>query len=132
MSLSITNLTKGKVASKDLPFLDIADFVLGKKYKLSLVWADHQTSQRLNKKYRQKDHATNILSFELDKNYGEIFIDPQTAKDQAKDFDRSYENFLVFLFIHGCCHLKGLDHETEAEAELMEQAEIKIRQKFGI
>ena len=127
MSLTITNLTKGKVSTRNLPFLDIANFVLGKKYELSLVWADDQTSQQLNKQYRQIDRPTNILSFELSENHGEIFINPRLAHEQASDFDRAFSNFLVFLFIHGACHLKGLDHGPEMEA-----LEEKTRKKFKI
>jgi ssRNA-specific RNase YbeY (16S rRNA maturation enzyme) len=45
----------------------------------------------------------------------------------AKDFDRSYENFIYFLFIHGCVHLKGYDHGST-----MERIEAKFRKEFGI
>jgi ssRNA-specific RNase YbeY (16S rRNA maturation enzyme) len=43
------------------------------------------------------------------------------------EFDRTYENFLVFLFIHGLVHLKGYDH-----GDKMEKVEIKFRKKFNI
>ena len=45
----------------------------------------------------------------------------------AKDFERTGATFVAFLFIHGCVHLKGLDHGSKMEA-----IEERIRQKFGI
>ena len=46
---------------------------------------------------------------------------------EAIKFDRSYENFLAFIFIHGCVHLKGYDH-----GGTMEDIEIKVRNKFKV
>ncbi len=45
----------------------------------------------------------------------------------AKEFERPYDNFLIFLFIHGCVHLKGYDHGAK-----MEKVEEKFRKKFKI
>jgi ssRNA-specific RNase YbeY (16S rRNA maturation enzyme) len=49
------------------------------------------------------------------------------TKLEAKKFDREYENFLGFLFIHGLVHLKGYDHGST-----MESIEIQFRKQFGI
>ncbi len=70
---------------------------------------------------------TNILSFPLDKKSGEIFITLSVAKKEAPNFDRTFSNFVAFLFIHGLMHLKGHDH-----SDTMERAESKLRKKFGI
>ena len=80
-----------------------------------------------NKLYRDKDYATDILSFELEKNAGEILICKTAARKKAKDFGRSFENYIAFLFIHGLCHLKGMQH-----GDTMERQEQKIRRQFGI
>src|SRR3989338_4411330 len=66
--------------------------------------------KNLNKIYRQKEVATDILSFPLSKENGEIFINPQVAKIKAKKFEFTYENYLLFLVIHGLFHLKGMKH----------------------
>ncbi len=124
-TLTITNFTKGKLPS--LPFLEMKNKVMGKHYELSLVFIGEKRSRKLNKEYRQKDKSGNILSFSLDKKTGEIFICPVRARREAKQFDRSYENFIAFLFIHGLCHLKGMDHGST-----MEKAEEKIRTQFGV
>jgi len=108
-----------------LPFALIAEHVLGKKYQLDLVLCSSTLSRRLNKTYRGKDTPTNILSFPLSENEGEIFIDVRKARSQAKRFGRSETDFILFLFIHGVLHLKGLSHGSR-----MEELERKIEKKF--
>ncbi len=123
--VSIVNKTKGKLPR--LPFKQMKDAVLGKKYNLSLVFVSKKTSQKLNKKHRGKNSPTDILSFSLEKTEGEIVINPDSAKTKAVAHDRTYQNYIGFLFIHGLCHLKGFDHGDD-----MEKAEVKIRKTFKI
>ncbi|MBX4198456.1 rRNA maturation RNase YbeY [Candidatus Parcubacteria bacterium] len=114
-TFSLTNTTKGKLPS--LPFADMKDTVLGEKYDLSLAFVTPEESQEFNKRYRQKDKPTNVLSFELTPNSGEIVICP----------DHAGEHSLGSLFIHGLMHLKGFEHGST-----MENEERKIRERFGI
>ena len=107
-NFTITNKTKGRLPS--LPFVDMKNHVLGEDYSLSLVIVDEYEIHNLNKIYRKVDSPTDILSFPIDKNTGEIFICLEIAKKKAPDFDREYDNFLSFLFIHGLVHLLGYDH----------------------
>ena len=79
--VSIVNKTKGKLPR--LPFKQMKDAVLGKKYNLSLVFVSKKTSQKLNKKHRGKNSPTDILSFSLEKTEGEIVINPDSAKTKA-------------------------------------------------
>lgn len=77
--------------------------------------------QRLNKKYRQKDRVTDVLSFPLDArapkhggpwHLGEIVICVPVAAQQAKRAARKLSDQLVRLAVHGLAHLGGLDHEA--------------------
>lgn len=122
---SIHKTIKGKPPR--LPFLKMKNEVLGKEYDLSLIFIGSKKSKTLNKKYRNKDYSANILSFPIEKDEGEIFIDLNTAKKKAKDFDREHDNFIAFLFIHGLFHLKGYEHSSK-----MEDKEKNIRKKFKI
>lgn len=124
-NFSIINKTKGTLPR--VPFADIKDTALGKNYKLSLVFIGDAKSKNLNKSYRGKDKPTNVLSFELSKTEGEIFITPSVARKEAPKFDRTFNNFIAFLFIHGLIHLKGMDHGPKMEA-----AEKKLRKKFKV
>lgn len=127
-TVSYTNLYgKGNPIKKGLPFSDIKDVILGSEYSLSLVIADQETMRTLNRERRDKDYATDILSFSLDETSGEIFIYPDTAASKAVEFGREFENYILFLFIHGCFHLKGFDHGST-----MESNEARIRAQFGV
>lgn len=125
MSLTITNLTKGKLPR--LPFAKMTAAVLGNEYDCSLVIVSSRKSRELNRIYRGKDTPTNILSFPLDEHEGEIFLDLAKACAEAPFFGRTYTNFVAFLFIHGLFHLKGYDHGAT-----MERQERKIRKVFKI
>lgn len=137
-------------------FHDIKEKILGKGYELSLVFVGIDRMRALNKQHRGKDYATDILSFDLDDHEcdhdhdhgehevfiktaaelkfgtGEIIINPEKARSKAKEFDRAFENYLHFLFVHGLMHLKGHDHEDDADAKKMEAAEKKALKEFGI
>ncbi len=124
-TFTIINETKGKLPS--LPFVQIKNKILGKKFEGNLVFITKAKIHKLNKTYRKVDSPTDILSFPINKNFGEIFICEKIAKKKAVDFDRKYNNFIAFLFIHGCVHLKGYDH-----GDKMESIEIKFRKFFKI
>jgi probable rRNA maturation factor len=96
-----------------LPIEKIKDDILGKQYKLSFAFISKKESQHLNKTYRKKDEPTDILSFPLEKNEGEILICKDIAKLKAPKFDKTFSEYLLFLVIHGSLHLKGLRHSSK-------------------
>ena len=107
MSLAITATIKKYPKHT---YVDMADRILGKRYDLSLVFIGKTRAATLNQQYRNKSYSPNVLSFPLDEKTGEIFICPQVAAREAAKYDLSPKNYVAFLFIHGCLHLKGLDH----------------------
>lgn len=109
----------------EIPYLTIKDTLLGKKYSLTIIFCTPEESQMRNKTYRDKDYPTNILSFPLGEDEGEIYISLSTARKDAKKFEMSYIKFLHLLIIHGCLHLKGHDHGST-----MEELEEKYLSKF--
>lgn len=113
--VTITNKTKGKLPS--LPFVSMKEKILGKKYDLSVSFLSPSQQKKINKKYRGKDKTTNVLSFSLSPNSGEITFDPIQVKHDAPLFDMTYPKFLKYLFIHGCLHLKGFEHSSTMEKE---------------
>ena len=108
-------------------FESIKNKILGKTYDLNLNFISSGESKKLNLKYRKVNKSTDILSFPLSDKEGEIYIDLATSKKEMKKFDRKFENFIGFLFIHGLVHLKGYDH-----GDKMEKEEIKYRKLFNI
>lgn len=105
----------------------MTEAVLGSEYECSFVVVSPRKSRELNRTYRNKDYSTNILSFPIDETEGEIFIDLTKARSEAPLFERTYTNFIAFLYIHALCHLKGYDHGTKMEA-----LEKKIREQFKV
>ena len=118
-------MNKAKMPAID--FNAIKDAILGAFYKLTLVITNPATIKKYNATYRGVNKPTDILSFPYSENKGEIYICPSETKKEAVGFERNYENFFAYLFIHGCTHLKGYDHSAT-----MERAEAKFRKKFNI
>lgn len=115
-------MTKG--TPPRVPFVAIKNKILGKDYNLSLVFATKSLSHKLNLQHRGKDKPTNILSFPLEKKSGEIFLELGQCRKDAPNFDMNYTKFVKFLFIHGCLHLKGMQHSSTMERQ--EQKFLKI------
>lgn len=88
----------------------LGEKILGKKYNLSIVPADSFFIKKLNKKYRNINKSTNVLSFPLDKSNGEIFINKALAKAEAKKYKLPQKDYLDYLILHSLLHLKGYDH----------------------
>lgn len=100
---------------------------------ISLILSGESEMRRLNKNYRHKDRATDVLSFPtfdgekipggIKGELGDIFICPSVIK---KNFGREYNKRLRHLFLHGTLHLLGFDHQDEKKAKRMEEVENKI------
>lgn len=124
-NFSVTNKTKGKLPG--LPFLEMKETVLGKRYDLSLVFIGTMRSRTLSKNYKKKDKVSNILSFPIDNKSGEIFITPSVAKREAKKFGKTPKKYIGFLFIHGLLHLKGYPHGSK-----MNSKEKALSKRFSV
>jgi probable rRNA maturation factor len=109
----------------EIPFSKIKETILDKGYILTIIFCSEEESRTRNQAYREKDYPTNILSFPLEKNEGEIYISLAVARKDAKKFEMSYREFLHLLIIHGMLHLKGHDHGST-----MEELEVKYCKKF--
>ncbi len=111
------NLTviRKKGVIPNLPYLSIKEKILGKSYDLTIVFCTPKESKERNGTYRDKDYPTNILSFPLSKDEGEIYISLSIVRRDAKKHDMSYQKFLHLLVIHGILHLKGFDHGSTME-----------------
>ncbi|MCS5586418.1 MAG: rRNA maturation RNase YbeY [Gammaproteobacteria bacterium] len=95
--------------------------------------------QDLNKKYRDKDQPTNVLSFpsdlpvEIDELIlGDVVICTPVVVSEAIVQNKTFEHHLTHMAIHGTLHLLGFDHIEESDANEMEALEIKILEKIKI
>jgi len=95
---------------------------------------DEDEGRELNKAYRGKDYATNVLTFPLTEEphlMGDIIICAPVVAAEALAQNKPLEAHYAHLTVHGILHLHGYDHETEAQAELMEGLETAIITKLG-
>lgn len=92
---------------------------------------DDPELQALNRKFRSKDAATDVLSFPaLNGAAGEIAISLDRAAEQAGDFGHTLDQELRILMLHGLLHLSGMDHETDAGE--MARAEARWRKRLKL
>ena len=110
-----------------IPFAEIAEAILGDSFELSLVICGDKLARKMNIAYRKKTYFPNVLSFPLSKHEGEIFLNVRKAEREAKQFRIPFRERLALLFIHGCFHLKGLDH-----GDAMEREEARIMKHFKL
>lgn len=131
-NFEVSSTLKKKPKFKKHIWKKMKNEILGEKYELSLVFIGDKKSKNLNMKFRKKKYKANILSFPLEKNFGEIFINFPNSIIECKKWGRDTENFIDFLFIHGLAHLKNHNHTNSIDAKKMEKFEKKYRKKFNI
>ncbi|MBI2610795.1 rRNA maturation RNase YbeY [Candidatus Kaiserbacteria bacterium] len=122
--LEIKTVIRGKLPQ--IPFQRIANEILPGRYELSLVICGDVLARRINRQHRKRSYAANVLSFPLEKNEGEIFLNMEAARREAKQYGVSLRARLMLLFVHACLHLKGMQHGTK-----MERAEKKVLMRFS-
>jgi len=113
---------------------------------LVIRFVDEAEAKALNHDFRDKNYATNVLSFpyevsevELDiaelsndENYiGDLVLCEKVVTQEAKQQNKVLIQHWAHLIIHGTLHLNGYDHLTDDEAEEMEDFEIKILKEIG-
>ncbi|MEO8670895.1 MAG: rRNA maturation RNase YbeY [Tahibacter sp.] len=107
--------------------------------ELSLRLVDDIEGRDLNQRYRQRDYATNVLSFPADLPVGvklpllgDLVICTMVVEREAGEQEKSVRDHYAHLTIHGVLHLLGHDHEIDADAERMEALERKALATLGI
>ena len=108
--------------------------------ELSLLLADDEAVRALNRAWRGKDRATNVLSFPANPHpgmpgpqpLGDVALAFGTVAREAESESKTLADHATHLIVHGVLHLLGYDHETEAEAEIMEALEVEALARLGI
>jgi probable rRNA maturation factor len=102
--------------------------------EITLRIVDEAEGRELNNAYRQKDYATNVLTFPLAEEpciMADIVICAPVVAKEAKEQDKTLEAHFAHLTAHGILHAHGYDHEVAEQAELMESIETQILTKLG-
>ena len=122
---------------------------IGNKFYVNIILTNSKNIKRINLKYRNIDKETDVLSFpmfekeEIDemiknKNYahkevlGDIVISVEKVKEQAIEYEHSFERELAYMTVHGFYHLMGYDHIKEIDKKQMREKEEKVLNKLNI
>jgi probable rRNA maturation factor len=96
---------------------------------------DAEEGQALNRDYRQRDYATNVLTFDYTQEpmvTADLVLCAPVVAKEAKDNKKTLQAHYAHLLVHGTLHAQGWDHETgEEDAEAMEAEEIRILAGLG-
>ncbi|MFD4930619.1 rRNA maturation RNase YbeY [Peribacillus butanolivorans] len=118
-----------------------------KDTELSVTFVDNKRIQEINKEYRHKDAATDVISFaleemgedeveiigaEMPRMLGDIIISIERTKEQAEEYGHSFDRELGFLALHGFLHLLGFDHMTEEDEKVMFTKQKEILEEYGL
>ena len=101
---------------------------------LNVLFVDEDEGFALNSQYRHKDYATNVLTFDYQHEpeaIADLAICVPVLVREAKEQEKSFEEHLAHLLIHGALHAHGYDHMNDEEAEVMETKEIKALMQLG-
>ncbi|GKV68048.1 endoribonuclease YbeY [Sporosarcina sp. NCCP-2716] len=116
--------------------------------EVSVTFLDDAAIRHINREYRGKDQATDVISFALEeegegetairgtagipRHLGDLLISVETAERQAADYGHSVDREIGFLALHGFLHLLGYDHMTETDEKEMFGRQDEILAAYGL
>ena len=116
-----------------------------KKLYINIVLTNPQNIKEINKQYRNIDKETDVLSFPMFEKeeikelgnenqdiLGDIVISIEKVKEQAVEYEHSFERELAYMVVHGFYHLMGYDHMEESDKKEMREKEENILEKLNI
>ena len=100
---------------------------------------DDEEMKHLNYRFRKKNLSTNVLSFtnediskEITGNLGDIAINYEYVNRESKELNKTFDNHMIHMLIHGIYHILGFNHENAQTADIMENKEIILLEKLNI
>jgi len=103
--------------------------------ELTLRFVNTAEGKKLNLAYRNKDQATNVLTFPYELSQKNVLADIifclPVIQNEAKEQGKTLKAHLAHLIVHGCLHAQAYDHETTKDAIKMESLEVQILEKLG-
>ena len=113
--------------------------------EVSVTFVDNDQIRRLNAKFRDKDSATDVLSFPLGENgeydlnpstgaklLGDVVLSMEKAAEQAQEYEHSFEREVCYLTVHSMLHLLGYDHMNSEEKAVMRMKEETVMSQIGL
>ena len=139
-------------------YIDLIENVIGQAFKeekieninlyINVVLTNPENIKNINKKHRNIDKETDVLSFpmfekqeiediiikgnNIEEALGDIVISIEKVKEQANEYGHSFERELSYMLIHGFYHIMGYDHINEEDKKQMREKEEKVLNKLQI
>ena len=141
LSLQFGDLAKGEAVlhRAALPRHSVKRWIrhaLALDAEITVRIVDLEEGQALNRDYRQKDYATNVLTFDYMQQplvTADLVLCAPVVAKEAKENNKTLQAHYAHLLVHGTLHAQGWDHETsEQDAEDMEAYEIAILGELGV
>ncbi len=139
LSLQFGDLKDAKRHRAALPRHSVARWVrhaLDSDAEITVRIVDAEEGQALNRSYRQRDYATNVLTFDYTREpvvTADLVLCAPVIAKEAKENKKALAAHYAHLLVHGTLHAQGWDHETsEADADAMEAREVEILAGLGI
>lgn len=98
---------------------------------ITLRIAGTAEARRLNRKFRRKEYAANVLSFPYARGSGDVVLCHPVIAKEARAQAKTLRAHYAHLVVHGILHLRGYDHMRRHEAARMERAELRILRRLG-
>ena len=102
--------------------------------ELTVRVVDTEEGQALNRDYRQKDHATNVLTFDYTQEpivTADLVLCAPVVAAEAEEQGKTLEAHYAHLLVHGALHAQGWDHDDDEDAQVMELRESDIMARLG-
>lgn len=139
LSLQFSDLSDPAPHRAALPRHQVARWLrhaLDTDAEITVRIVDAAEGQALNRDYRQKDHATNVLTFDYTQEpvvMADLVLCAPVVAREAAEQGKTLQQHYAHLLVHGALHAQGWDHETsEDDAEAMEAREIDILARLGL
>ena len=132
-NLSIQRASRAAGIPSDTLLRRWAAAALPASAEVTLRFVAPAEGRRLNREFRGKDYATNVLSFPYAARplAGDIVICATVVAREAREQGKTLREHYAHLVVHGCLHLQGLDHEAQGEARRMERRERQLLARLG-
>jgi probable rRNA maturation factor len=135
LHLSIQGRTRFKGLPARVTLARWTAAALDRDAQITLRFVGQAEGRRLNRDYRRRDHATNVLTFDYARVpaiEADIVLCVPVLRREAKEQRKPLRHHVAHLVVHGLLHARGLDHERAASARRMESLETAILAGFGM
>ena len=136
LALSVQHATTGDKLPADSTLRRWLSRALTRDAAMTLRFVGNAEGRRLNREFRGRDYATNVLTFVYESEdtkalSGDLVLCVPVLKREAREQRKTFREHCAHLVIHGALHLQGYDHASGKDARVMEALETRLLSTLG-